>query len=84
MKNLKINVNVISQKINGTEYEINIVRDMANYIGKYFNKEENFWTNQQVIGMREVLRGIMVKDCVAMPVETMHFTSCNKVLIKKL
>ena len=47
---------------------------MPNDIGKYFNNEENFWTNQQVLGKREVFRGIIVKDWVAITVESVDFT----------
>ena len=59
------------------------MRQMENAIEKYFNNEENFWTNQQVLGMREVFRGIMVKDWASTPVESTDFTQHNKVLIKK-
>ena len=83
MQNLKIKFDAILKKRNATAHETNIVREMENDIGKYFNEEENFWTNQQVLGMREVLRGIVVKDWVAMPVECIDFTQYNKVLIKK-
>ena len=55
---------------------------MENDIDKYFNEEENFWTNQQILGMREVLRGIIVKDWASMQLESMDFSQCNKVLIK--
>ena len=55
---------------------------MENDFVKYFNKEENFWTNQQVLEMREVLRGIMAKDWVEILVESMCFTQHDKLLSK--
>ena len=56
---------------------------MKNDIGKYFNKEENFWTNQKELGMREVFRVIMVKYWASIPLEIIDFAQHNKVQIKK-
>ena len=56
---------------------------MINEIVKYFNEEENFWTNQKVMGVREVFRCVVVKSWVAMPVKNMDFKKHNKMLIKK-
>jgi len=83
VQKLKTQFDAILKKRKATAYETNIVREMENDIVKYSNKEENFWTNQQVLGMREVFRGIVVRDWVAMPIECIDFTPCNKVLIKK-
>ena len=55
---------------------------MTKEIGKKFNKEENCWTSRQVLGVREVFRGIVVKDWVTMPVGSADFTQHNKALIK--
>ena len=60
-----------------TEHETSIVREMENNIKKYFNNEENFWTNQQTLGMREVFRVIMVKHWASIPVESIDFNQCG-------
>jgi len=83
VQKLKTQFDVILKKRKATAYEINIVREMENDIVKYFNKEENFWTNQQVLGMRDVFRGIVVRDWGALPIECIDFTPYNKVMIKK-
>ena len=61
LQHLKINFDIILKKIKATSYETNIVRHMENNIEQCFKNEENFQTNQKVLGMREVFRGIMVK-----------------------
>ena len=46
LKNLKIKFDAILMTRKATANETNVVREMKNYIGKCFNKEENFWTNR--------------------------------------
>ena len=43
---------------------------MMKDILKYLNKENNFWTNQQVLGMREVFRGVVVKSWIPLLLES--------------
>ena len=82
-ENIDESFNDITKKWKLTIHELNIVKDMINYIVKYFNKEERFWIDQQVSGVREVFRGVAVKSWVAMPVESEDFKKHNKNLIKK-
>ena len=63
--------------------ERKIVNEMINDVRKYFNKESNYWTNQQVIGMREVFRRVVVKFWVALPLESVNFSKYNKILVRK-
>ena len=44
------------------EYKINIVHGMENYLQKYFNKDERFFTNKHLLGMSEVFRGMVIKQ----------------------
>ena len=83
VKNLEKSFNDVVKKGKVTVYEINIVKEMINDIVKIFNKEDFFWKNQQVIGVREVFRGIVVKSWVGMPVESIDFKKYNKILMKK-
>ena len=48
---------------------------MIKDIRKLFNRERNVWTNHQVLGMRQVFRGVAVKIWVALPLERM-FSEC--------
>ena len=61
LKFLKTSFNDVAKKVKLNMCELNIVKEMIKNIGKYFNKEQNFWTNHQVIGIREVFGGILVK-----------------------
>ena len=83
VKNLEKSFNNFAKKGKATMHKINIVKEMMNDIVKYFNKEENLWTNQQFIGVREFFRGVVVKSWVAMPVESADFKRHNKIFIKK-
>ena len=56
-----------------------IVRD----ISKYFDGDENYWTNQQVIGLREIFRGVVVTNWVAMPLERVNFLAHNKIIVRE-
>ena len=43
------------------DYKKKIAEEMENYICKCFNKEGNLDKNQKILGMREILRGVVVK-----------------------
>ena len=55
---------------------------MAKDLEKCFNNTRNMHTNQQLLGMREVFRGVVANEWVAMPNERIDFSSCNKALVK--
>ena len=60
-----------------------ILEEMENDIETCFNNKENLHTNQEMLGMREVFRGVMFKKWVAMPNEITHYLKHNKALIEK-
>ena len=83
LKKLKKSLHHVAKKGKETMHELNVVNEIIKDVGKYFNNEQNFWTNQQVIGIREVLKGIAVKNWVLFPVESTEFKKYNKILINK-
>ena len=60
-----------------------IVEEMENDIEKYLNNKENLCTNQEMLRMREVFRGVMFKKWVIMPNEIIDYLKHNKLLIEK-
>ena len=82
MKKVEKSFNDIAKKVKTSMHEINIVKEMIKDIIKYFNKKFFFLTNQQVIGLREFLRGVAVKSWVALPLERIKFKKHNTFLIK--
>ena len=81
IKSLKIKFNDITKKKNTTECEKKIIDEIGKDVEKYFNKEGNLHTTQQVLGMREVFRGLAVKEWIETPNEIIDCSQCNKVLI---
>ena len=61
IKSLKINFNDIAKERNTTEYENKIIDEREKDIDKYFNNKGNLCANQQVLGMIELFRRIVVK-----------------------
>ena len=76
-------IDFILGKIKASAYETNVAREIENDIEKYFNNEEKCWTIQQVLGIREVLRGTVGKHWVSMPLEIIDVTQHNNDLIKR-
>ena len=72
-----------ARKVKVSAYEKNIVKEIIKDIGTYFNGEAKFWTNQQVLGIREVFRGVVVKIWVAMPLERVIFLVHNKIIVRE-
>ena len=68
-------------KRNAIKYEKNIAEEMENDIEKYFNNEDFFCTNQQVLSMRDALRGLVAKEWMLMNVENIDCAQHNKQLI---
>ena len=50
---------------------------------EFFEKESRFWKNQQVIAMRELFRGFVVKEWASSPNETTYFSKNSKILVVK-
>ena len=69
--------------VKASKYERKIVNEMIKKVRKYFNRESNFCTNQQVLGMREVFRGVVVKSWVYLPLEKIKFSKHNEKLVRK-
>ena len=55
---------------------------MLNDINKYFNDNEDYYTNQQMIGHRDLFRGVVVKEWVMKNHNNINFHAYNKVLVK--
>ena len=49
---LKKKLDNAAKKVKASTYEKNIVNEIIKDISKYFNGDVNFWTNQQVLGIR--------------------------------
>ena len=64
------------------EEEKVIVKEMLNDVNKYFNNNDDYHTNQQLIGHRELFRGVIVKEWVIENLNNMHFHTCDKVFVK--
>ena len=58
-------LNYAAKKVKATMHEINILNEIIKDVRKYFQRESDFWTNHQVLGMREVFRGVVIKIWVA-------------------
>ena len=82
LQKLKIKCNAILKKRKATAYDF-FCEINRKWPWKYFNNVDNFWINQQVIRMRVVFRGIMVKDLVAIPLEIIDYAQHNKVITQK-
>ena len=55
---------------------------MLNDVSKYFNKNNNHYTNQQLIGCKDLFRGLIVKECAIENQSRIIFHQHNKVLVK--
>ena len=62
VKKIEKSFHDVPKKVKASMHEINMVKEMIKDIVKHFNKEIFFWKNQQVIGLREVTRGFVVKS----------------------
>ena len=60
-------------KEKASTHERKIVNEMSEDVRKYYNKENNFWTNRQVFGMREVSKGFFIESWVALSLESIKF-----------
>ena len=72
----------IEQYKHADEEEKAIVQEMLNDINKYFNNNEDYYTNQQMIGYRDLFRGVVVKEWVIENQNNINFYAYNKVLVK--
>ena len=50
-------------------------------INKNFNNDDNPWTNQQIIGHKDLFRGVIVKECAVPNQKPIESKSCDKVII---
>ena len=55
---------------------------MLKDINKYFNNDDYYYTNQQLIGHRGLFRGVIVKEWVMGNHNNINSHACNKVLVK--
>ena len=66
-----------------TDCENNIVEEMEKVAEKIFNDEGSSTANQKLLGMREVLIGVVVKEWVATSNERADFLQYDKALVEK-
>ena len=55
---------------------------MVNDMNKFFNNSNDYCTNHQLIGHRDLFRGVTVKEWVMGNHNVSKFHACNKVLVK--
>ena len=79
--NKKLNYEV--KKLKASAYERKIVNKIIKDVRKQFNRESIFWTNQQVLGMREFFRGVVIKSWVTLPLERIKFSKHDKILVRE-
>ena len=76
-------LNKTAKKLKASTCERKIVNDTIKEIRRYFDGESNFWTNQQVLSMRDNFREVVVKSWVAFPLEILNFRVCDKMLVRE-
>ena len=64
--------------------EISIVQEMLKDINECFNNCNDHHTNQQLIGHRDMFRGVVVKEWVIGKNINIIFHAHNKVLVKSI
>ena len=55
---------------------------MLNDANKYFNKDNNHYANQQLIGCKDLFRGVIVIEWVIRNQSKINFHQYNKLLVK--
>ena len=83
IKKLINTLNDAAKRVKASTCERNIFKEIIKDVRKHFHGESNFWTNQQVLVMSEVFRGVFVKSWVALPTEIIHFSVCNKIVVRE-
>ena len=73
---------MIEQFKNVEGQEKRLVQEMLNNISKYFNNEDDFYTNQQLVGHKDFFRGAAVKEWIMGNDRNINFHAYNKVLVK--
>ena len=73
---------VLSIHKNSDVQEKMIMQDILNDVKKYFNKTNNYCSNQQLIGCKDLFRGVMVKEWVMGNQGRIDFPQCNTVVVK--
>ena len=63
--------------------ERKIIEEMENHKEKYFKHEVDSRTNQQLIGLRESLRGLVEREWMSLPHETADYGQCDDFLVVK-
>ena len=82
VKDLEMKMKKTEQHKHADEEEKVIVQEMLNDVNKYFNNNDDYYTNQQLIGHRELFRGVVVKEWVIENQNNINFHAYNKVLVK--
>ena len=60
-----------------------MIKEIISDIRKCFEGDDIYQTNQQVLGIKEMFRGVVVANWVAMPLERVKFTPSNKIIVKE-
>ena len=61
-QNVQAKFKVTIKKRQAMDYEKKIVEETLKYSEKHFTREENMHANQQLLGIIEVFRGVVVKE----------------------
>ena len=83
IKKLNKKSNETAKKLKASTHERKIINEIIKDVRKHFNRESNFWTNRQVLDMREVFREVVVKFWVALPLERINFRVHDKIIVRE-
>ena len=59
------------------------INKIVSYIRKLLNNERRFETNQEMLGMRNVFRGIVIKSWTGNDFDASNDRKFNKIIVKK-
>ena len=62
--------------------EKQIVEEMMKEMIKNFNDDEDCYTNQKIIGHKDMFRGVIVKEWIVGNEDCVDFHTCNNILMK--
>ena len=80
---------MVRKKLKGAEQykhaganEKEIVEEKMKDVIKYFNDDEYYYSNQQIIGCKDMFRGAIMKEWIISNEHCVNFHICGKILIK--
>ena len=81
-KELDTKLKKVDQYNNAEEQERSIVQETLKEINEYFNNDDDYYTNQQLIGYIDLFGGVIVKEWAMGNYNNINFHACKKVLVK--